>query len=237
MYGAPRDVSKFQVFGCRAWVYLNSERRDKGKHTPRAVEAINLGFEPNTSAYSIYIPEKNTIMSSNQAKFDELAYPYRKQKNVEQLQSDNSTNILFGTSKDAKWVQYNPMKCNKYVRVHFDASSGNMIMRVDDVPNTFTRVNQHQYLLDMVAMAKRETEQHQANIAEISHHALKGLPISINPDRPPRNLKDAMSRIDKQEWAAGYDKEYQGFFERQAFKMVPAPPGVKIHDTLTRLEY
>ncbi len=60
-------------------------------------------------------------------------------------------------------------------------------MRVDDVPDTFTRVNQHQYLIDMVAMAKRENEKLQANMAEISHRKLDGLPISINPDRPPRN--------------------------------------------------
>jgi hypothetical protein len=176
-------------------------------------------------------------MSSNQAKFDELVYPYRKQKTVEQLQSIRSTKILFRTSKDAKWVQYNPMKCNKYVRFHFDASSGDMVMRVDDVPDTFTRVNQQQFLLDIVTMAKREAVTHQANMAEISHRVLKGLTIAINPDRPPRNFKDAMSRVDKQEWATAYDKEYQGFFERQAFKVVPAPPGVKIHDTLTRLEY
>jgi hypothetical protein len=64
-------------------------------------------------------------MSSNQAKFDELVYPYPKQKTVEQLQSDRSTDILLRTSKDAKWVQYNPMKCNQYApsRAHFDASS------------------------------------------------------------------------------------------------------------------
>ncbi len=74
-------------------------------------------------------------------------------------------------------------------------------------------------------------------MAEISHRVLKGLPISINPDRPPRNFKDAMSRVGKQEWETAYDKEYQGFFERQAFKLVLAPPGVKIHDTPTRLEY
>ncbi len=105
-------------------------------------------------------------------------------------------------------------------------------MRVDGVPlpDTFTRVNQQQFPLDMVAIAKREVETHQANMAEISHRALKGLPISVNPDRPPRNFKDAMSRVDKQEWATAYDIEYQGFFERQAFKVVPAPPGVKIHE-------
>ncbi len=42
--GAPRDVSKFRAFGFRAWDCLSSERRGKGKHTPRAVEAIHLGF-------------------------------------------------------------------------------------------------------------------------------------------------------------------------------------------------
>ena len=47
MHGERRDVSRFRAFGCRAWVHLNSERREKGKHTPRAVEAIYLGFEPN----------------------------------------------------------------------------------------------------------------------------------------------------------------------------------------------
>jgi hypothetical protein len=40
--------------------YLDKDRRENGKHTPRAVEAINLGFEPNTSAYCFFIPE-NTI--------------------------------------------------------------------------------------------------------------------------------------------------------------------------------
>jgi hypothetical protein len=37
---------------------LNKERREKGKHTPRAVEAIHLGFasDCNMGAYKFYIP-------------------------------------------------------------------------------------------------------------------------------------------------------------------------------------
>ena len=46
-----------------------------------------------------------------------------------------------------------------------------------------------------------------------------------------------MSREDKQEWAEAFDKEYRGFKERNAFKVVRPQPGVKILDTLTRLEY
>jgi hypothetical protein len=71
MYGEMRYVSRFRAFGCRAWVHLNKKRREKGKHTPRALEAINLGFEPNSSAYTFFIPEQQTMMTSNQAQFDE----------------------------------------------------------------------------------------------------------------------------------------------------------------------
>ncbi len=56
MHGERRDVSRLRAFGCRAWVHLNSEKREKleGKHTPRAVDAIYLGFEPNTSQAKIH---------------------------------------------------------------------------------------------------------------------------------------------------------------------------------------
>jgi hypothetical protein len=30
MYGVMRDVSRFRAFGCRAWVYLDKERRENG---------------------------------------------------------------------------------------------------------------------------------------------------------------------------------------------------------------
>ncbi len=43
VYGEKKDVSKFRPFGCRAWMYLNKERREKGKTAPRAVEMVNLG--------------------------------------------------------------------------------------------------------------------------------------------------------------------------------------------------
>jgi hypothetical protein len=45
-----------------------------------------------------------------------------------------------------------------------------------------------------------------------------------------------MSLDDKQEWAEAYHKEYQGFKERNAFKVVRPYTGIRI-DTLTRLEY
>ena len=46
-----------------------------------------------------------------------------------------------------------------------------------------------------------------------------------------------MKALDKQAWAEAYNSEYLGFVERNVFKVVRPEPGVKIHDTITRLEY
>ena len=69
MYGEKKDVSRFRAFGCRAWAYLDKQRREKGKHTPRAKEAIYVGVNDNMSAWAFYIPEDRKIMPTNQARF------------------------------------------------------------------------------------------------------------------------------------------------------------------------
>jgi hypothetical protein len=39
---------------------------------------------------------------------------------------------------------------------------------------------------------------------------VKGLSNSINPDKPPKSYKEAMSSEDSAEWAEAYNKEYMG---------------------------
>jgi hypothetical protein len=85
LFGAPKDVSRLRAFGCKAVVYLNKERQENGKHNAGGINAINLGFACNTSAYVLYIPERKTLMISNQVKFNEHEFPFRKQKMVEQF--------------------------------------------------------------------------------------------------------------------------------------------------------
>jgi hypothetical protein len=65
MYGEKLDVSDFRAFGFRAWVYLDKQCREKGKHSPRAKEAIYVGFANNMSAWALWIPEDKKIMTSN----------------------------------------------------------------------------------------------------------------------------------------------------------------------------
>ena len=61
MCGEKKDVSDFRAFGFRAWVHEDKHRQGKGKHTPRAKEAMYVGFADNMSAWASYIPENRNF--------------------------------------------------------------------------------------------------------------------------------------------------------------------------------
>ncbi len=114
-YCEKKDVSKFRPFGCKAYMQLNKERREKGKHTPRAVDVINLGFasDNNTSRYKLYNPTNQTIRISNQVKFDELTYPYCKAEMIRQQNDDCRIEIIYQSPLDIKWIEYDKINGTK----------------------------------------------------------------------------------------------------------------------------
>jgi hypothetical protein len=64
-----------------------------------------------------------------------------------------------------------------------------------------------------------------------------GFDPEINPDRPPKNYKDAVSRKDREQWEEAMMKEYHGFQDMKALAIVKPPKGARLHDTLTSWEY
>ncbi len=110
------------------------------------------------------------------------------------------------------------------------------VLQVVPESNTFTRTCMSRWQHDQLSLHKSQ-HQEQADFAGVKHSTLKGLDPRINPDKPPQNFRDAMTVLDKQAWAEAYHAEYLGFVERGVFKVVKPEPGVRIHDTITRLEY
>jgi hypothetical protein len=117
-----------------------------------------------------------------------------------------------------------------------------MVLRVVSERNTFTCTSMSRWQHDQLSVHK-SWHQDQANFVGVEHSNLTGMDPRINPDKPPRNFRDAMKALDKQSWAEPYNSEYLGFVERGVFKVVKPQPEVKskqevkIHDTIIRLEY
>jgi hypothetical protein len=47
---------------------------------------------------------------------------------------------------------------------------------------------------------------------------------TIDYDRPPRSYRNAMSRVDREEWLEAYRVEEQGSKDRDVFSIVVPPP-------------
>ena len=226
VFGQPKNLSKFRAFGCRAYVTLHKDRRPPGKLTPRALEGINLGFatDSNTSAYVIFIPESRRVIISNQVRFEENVFPYRKQSVVDQYAKDMhcvSTDIL-GESTTKKWESYDKDKPSEYYKiVHSDVRTDELILQIVSKNDTYARTTQYEFMTDALNRQK-------AYLA-----AVKVLDFS----KPPKNFKDALSRPDKEEWIESYRREWQGFITRDALEVVPRTKGMKVLGSVTRNEY
>jgi hypothetical protein len=169
-------------------------------------------------------------MISNQVRFDELDFPFRKQSVIDQNKTDSRTNILSRIPSGATWVQYDktlPSTRNKYQTVHYDPENDTLILLLVDETDTYTKTTQQQYFNDVLSVQR-------AFVASL--RVVQGLPDTGDPDKPPRNYKDAMSRPDNQKWAGACQKEFQGFKDRGVFSTVRPPKGAKILETTTRLD-
>jgi hypothetical protein len=154
MHSGKRGFSDLRTFGCRTWVYLDKQRREKGKHTPRAKEAIYVGFANNISAWAFWIPEDKTIMALNQVKFCEYGFPFRTRKMLDQFISDNLTDILYQHTSDVTWVRYTKLHVCNYGQVHYDTMSDVVVLKVMSKEITYTRAIKGKRFSDKVALGK-----------------------------------------------------------------------------------
>ena len=128
---------------------------------------------------------------------------------------------------DVKWEPYNKLHVANYKMVHYDTKSDVVVLQVMSKENTFTRAILSKFLADsneLLRIRDKENNPIHAHFAGITHQTLRGLDPRINPDKPPRNFRDAMKALDNQAWAAAYNSEYIGFQQRKVFKIVRPEP-------------
>jgi hypothetical protein len=144
VFGVKKDVSKFRPFGCRAYMHMNKDRREKGRHAAKAIEVINLGLatDCNTSGYKFLIEGTNKTVISNQGKFDERLFPYRNRKMVDEHIDDiMQLDILTPEPGQIQWIQFGPdINLSDFEKIHSGGSSDSYILRSVVRPNICMRI-------------------------------------------------------------------------------------------------
>jgi hypothetical protein len=154
-----KDVSKCRPFGCKAYVHLNKERREKGKHTPRAVEAIHIGFasDCNMSAYKFYIPSSRKCIVSNQARFDEESFPYRNQDMIRgKLDEDNNLEILSVDKLPTRCIEFTQeINLDQYEKLHV-GNGEHYILRSKTEQDVYMKVSREAFFQSLLQRNSNE---------------------------------------------------------------------------------
>jgi hypothetical protein len=89
LYEKEKDLSRFRLFRCLAFMHIHEDHREKGKTAPHATQVIHLGFatdtRANTNLYVVYKPATDKLLTTNQLVYDKSFFPYRKENFIKQI--------------------------------------------------------------------------------------------------------------------------------------------------------
>ena len=87
--GKKPDVSYFRVFGCKAYVHVQRDKRH-GKLDQKAVERTFVGYESGSKGYRLWNPSTRQIEVSRDVVFDETIFPARADTGTRRATPDDS---------------------------------------------------------------------------------------------------------------------------------------------------
>ncbi len=184
------------------------------------MEAVNLGFatDCNTSGYKLYIEGTGKILISNQVRFDENLYPYRNTKMVSQHLNDIMVvDVMSLDTENYEWIHFTPeIDLGDLKRYILDdrviLTSCARLWTQGFIWELGRRNSSNPYLTSarmshLTSARAFMATKDQARVEPYGNR-FTGLPGNIDPTKPPKNFRDAMSREDRQEWAEEYDAEH-----------------------------
>ena len=72
-HGTKPDLSRFRVFGCTAYVFVQKDKRKKLES--HMEKCIFVGYPAEYKAWDFYNPVTRRFITSERAEFDERAFP------------------------------------------------------------------------------------------------------------------------------------------------------------------
>ena len=107
------------------------------------------------------------------------------------------------------------MSLIKFTKVHM-GSDKILILKLNVEENAFLRIGREDYFKNLLATTNCHEKAQMVSIPRetLQDTKVKGRPDSIDPLKPPRNYRHAMSLPDAQAWEEACNKEYMGMKQR-----------------------
>jgi hypothetical protein len=163
------------------------------------VEAIHPGFasDCNMGGYKFYISSSGKCIVSNQARSDEESFPYSNQDMISgKMAEENNLEILSEDQRQTKWIDFTPeINLDQYEKVHV-RNGEHYILRSKIEQDVYMKVSREAFFQSLLQRNPDELlskargllsrmEEELVNTPVGGPSRVKGLPDSIDPNKPP----------------------------------------------------
>ncbi|KAK2574783.1 hypothetical protein KPH14_013025, partial [Odynerus spinipes] len=191
------DVGNLHVFGCTAYVHIPAEKRRKLDE--KAEKLIFVGYSEESKAFRLLHKDTNTITISRDVIFSDVINKSAPSK------PDVHDAVIFAPVKDIGEPNEESVK-EEYESAEEGDDAGSTSQDLED---------QTQYSM------RRQSERINKGVPPDRYVAT--LKIVTNTEEEPRDRKEAISRLDKNNWKEAMDEEIDSLLKNDTWEIVPAP--------------
>ena len=228
LFGSQPDVSKCQPFGVECWLYVREEQRQDRKFDSRGEPAIYCGRSTmeNRSSYVLYVPGRQTFVSTNNVVFGNKCPMAKDSPNV--IEADD---MVFDFPPEAHVSEIN----SSSVDAILDQTDTHYILHMSN--NSVKSMNKSVFESSFIRAQNEQWTQKNADI--FNQILVLQETNAFNSDSffdaesvhftdttkyvDPTSFADAMSRPDAKLWREAFDKEMNGLAQRKVFTVVERP--------------
>jgi len=197
--GKDIDYSTLKVFGCKAYVHIPSDERNKLK--PKSLECIFLGFEKGVKAYRLWDPKNKKKVLSRDVVFDERLGAEATGKD-EVCKENHYTEIPFSTEDSFAENQAEvepPEEQQQAEEVH-------------EEPMSIAQTRPRRVIKPPQRLGWEDE----------AFYAL------LTSEEDPSTFKEALESKERQEWMAAMSEEMTSLHKNSVWELVPKPKDQRI---------
>lgn len=208
-YGRQIDLNKLKIFGCECYVLIQDHKR--GKLDPKSEKGYFVGYDVESPSYRVYFPRTREIVSSGNVKFDE-----EKEANSTEVETVKIEELIEVINEESE--EYEDAEEGQYTDENREIEE---VRRKEERVETPKNSPERRQLRDRSKLkAPQMYGFHVAGYVRGGNDEELALIGDIEDISVEMALKD-------ENWKRAMQDEYDSLVERQTWKLVECPEGVK----------